>query len=80
MNHAYQDFAHIEIAKAYAAFGSDRTEPPSSADRIIIVLDLVLQRMNGGNGRWGRVKRQGPSLFGGAGIGAVLLKGLEMLL
>ena len=78
--HRNFDLAHREIDKAYDAFGSDRADPPSSADRIIVVLDLVLQRMNGGNGKWGKVKRQGPTLFGGAGLGAVLLKALETLL
>jgi len=77
----HRDLAHTEIEKAYAAYTSP--EGASGADRIIIVLDLLIHRvadLNGGNGRWGKVKRQGPSLFGGAGLGAVLLKALETLL
>ena len=77
--HRNFDLAHREIAKAYDAFGSDRTEPPSGADRIIVVLDLVLQRMNGGNGRWGKVKRQGPGVLGGAGIGSIIVSVINAL-
>lgn len=79
----HDDLVHSEIAKAYEAFGSDRTEAPSGADRIIIVLDLVLHRMaemsSNGNGFRNRVKRQGPPVLSGLGLGAFLLKVLEVL-
>jgi len=78
----HNDLAHAEIAKAYDAFGSDRTEPPSGDDRILIVLDLLLHRMNdmsGNGGKWSRVKKQGPTALGGAGLATLLLKGLEIL-
>jgi hypothetical protein len=69
----HHSLAHDEISKAYAAYGSDRTDPPSGADRIIIVLDLLMYRMadlNGSNGGLrGRVKRQGPGVLSGAGLG-----------
>jgi len=81
MNH--HNLAHDEIAKAYAAFASDRVEPPSGADRIIIVLDLLLYRLadlNGSNGgRWGKVRRQGPGVLSGAGAGGVIVSIINAL-
>ena len=74
------DLAHTEIAKAYAAYTS--ADGASGADRIIIVLDLLIHRisdMNGGNSRWGKVKRQGPGVLSGAGIGSIIVSVINAL-
>jgi len=75
----HDDLAHAEIARAYEAYTSEGGA--SGADRIIIVLDLMIHRINdmsgNGNGRWGRVKKQGPVALGGLGLGAFLLRVLE---
>ena len=79
MNH--RDLAHTEIEKAYAGYTSP--EGASGADRIIIVLDLLIHRiadMNGGNGKWGKVRRQGPSLLGGTGVGAAIVSVINALM
>jgi len=76
----HDDLAHREIIKAKEAFGSDRTEPPSGADRIIIVLDLVLQRMDDMNGnRRSKVKKHGPPVAGGMGFMAVIFEVLRIV-
>jgi len=75
----HDDLAHTEIAKAYQAFSDGQ---PGGSDRIIIVLDLMIHRMaemTGNGGKWSRVKKQGPTALGGAGLATLLLKGLEIL-
>jgi len=54
-----------------------------SLDGTMIISGAVLeevQKLNGGgNGRWHRVKRQGPGVLGGAGFAAVFLKLVDVL-
>jgi len=76
----HDDLAHAEIAKAYDAYTSP--DGASGTDRIIIVLDLLIHQVAEGNGRggkWSRVKKQGPTALGGLGMGAVVMRTLEML-
>jgi hypothetical protein len=76
----HDDLAHAEIAKAYDAYTSPNGA--SDADRIIIVLDLLIYRLaegTGNGGKWSRVKKQGPTALGGLGLGAVVMRTLEAL-
>jgi hypothetical protein len=77
---SHDDLAHREINKAYDAYSDGNAD---GNDRVLIVLDLMLHRMENlaGNGNRFRdkVKRQAPSTLGGLGLGAFLLKIAETL-
>ena len=76
----HDDLAHAEIAKAYDAYTSP--DGAGGADRIIIVLDLLIHRIaeaNGNGGKWSKVKKQGPAALSGGGITGILIGVLQAL-
>jgi hypothetical protein len=50
-------------------------------DSLLVVMGAVLAMMerSNGNGRWGKVKKQGPGILSGAGIGSIIVSVLNAL-